>query len=232
MQDRYLVRRDERFELMVRLISETQSKVAQVLDLGCGTASLMLRVLEAFPQACVWGIDFDATLLALAEKRLAEFAGRARLIHANLRDESWLELITHPLDAVISATTLHWVSPTKLSNLYLRVAEILRPGGIFINADHVRSASQTIQKAWEHNRERMLAHQQDGDDWDDFWQAYGQALKIDIKEYRRTLTEPWEGSEEGLPLEWHFEKLKTSGFEALDYFWRLDCDAVYGGIRR
>ena len=70
------------------------------------------------------------------------------------------------------------------------------------------------------------------DDWEDFWDAYGQALGVDIKEFRKKLTEPWEGSEEGLPLEWHFDKLTASGFEALDCFWRLDCDAIYGGIRK
>jgi hypothetical protein len=43
---------------------------------------------------------------------------------------------------------------------------------------------------------------------------------------------PWVGSEQGLPLKWHFEQLKTAGFEAVDCFWRLDCDAIYGGIRK
>ena len=57
-------------------------------------------------------------------------------------------------------------------------------------------------------------------------------VRIDIKGFRGKLTGPWEGSEEGLPLEWHFEKLGASGFEAVDCFWRCDCDAIYGGIRQ
>jgi hypothetical protein len=117
--------------------------------------------------------------------------------------------------------------------LYNRLAEILRPGGIFLNADHVRSGSQEVQRAWEQHRQQMRDRRRDAgaDDWEGFWEAYGRALNVDIRQLRKELTEPWEGSEEGLPLQWHFEKLKAGGFEAVDCFWRLDCDAVYGGIR-
>ena len=85
MQDRYLLRRKERFELMVRLIAYTQQTVSSVLDIGCGTGSLMLPILERFPDAKVYGIDFDPTLLALAEKRLSRFGKRAQLNQTDLR---------------------------------------------------------------------------------------------------------------------------------------------------
>jgi SAM-dependent methyltransferase len=234
MQDRYLLRREERFDVMVRVIANTQKVASQVIDLGCGTGSLMLRLLENLPKAKVYGIDFDPTLLALAEKRLAEFGERVELIHTDLRDESWIKLVSAPIDAAVSATALHWLSPKQLDRLYSQLAQILRPGGIFLNADHVMSSCSKIQKSWEQHREQIRKEQGDcgADDWEGFWDAYGQALEIDIEEFRKKLTEPWEGSEEGLPLQWHFEKLKANGFEAVDCFWRLDCDAIYGGIRR
>lgn len=234
MQDRYILRRTERFELMVRLIGNTQEEVSRVLDIGCGTGSLMLPVLEKFPQAEVYGVDFDPTLLALAEKRLAKFGRRAQFIHADLRNESLAQLVPIVIDAAVSATALHWLSPKQLAQIYGQLGEILRPGGIFLNADHVCSSSPGIQTGWEKHREEM--RKQEGncntDDWEGFWDAYGRALKIDIKEFREKLTEPWQGSEEGLPLEWHFEKLRANGFKTVDCFWRYDCDAIYGGIRR
>ena len=136
MQDRYIPYRKERFELMVRPIADTQQSVT------------LVPALEKFPEAQIFGIDFDPTLLALAEKRLAEFGDRAP------------------------------------------------------------------------------------EDREGFWDAYGRALEIDIKAFRSRFAKPWEGSEEGLPLEWHFERLRASGFEAVDCFWRCDCDAIYGGIRQ
>jgi len=113
MQDYYIARRAERFDLMVRLIADTQETVSQVLDIGCGTGSLMLPILERFQESEVCGIDFDETLLLLAEKRLAEFNGRAHLIQADLRDQSWTKLVPAPIDAAVSATALRASATTR-----------------------------------------------------------------------------------------------------------------------
>lgn len=234
MQDSYLPHRKERFELIVRLIAGTQDSVRTVLDIGCGTGSLMLPILEACHEAEVFGIDFDPTLLALAEKRLAEFGDRAHLVQTDLRGESWLKRVPHSIDAAVSATALHWLSPDQLTQFYAQLGQILRPGAIFLNADHVRSKDSVIQVLWEKRRDQMHRELKNSncDDWEGFWDAYGRALGIDVRELRREFEEPWQGSEQGLPLEWHFEKLRASGFEAVDCFWRCDCDAIYGGIRQ
>ena len=234
MQQRYLPCRAERFELIVEMIAATQPSVTRVLDIGCGTGSLMLPVVQKFREVEVFGIDFDPTLLALAEKRLSEYGDRAHLVQVDLRDDSWLSLISNPIDAAISATALHWLNTEQLERFYGQLARILRSGGIFLNADHVRSDCERIQEARQKHRDRMLEQERDGsaEDWEDFWEAYGRALKIDIESLHRNVTGPWEGSEEGLALDWHFEKLKASGFEAVDCFWRCDCDAIYGGIRQ
>jgi SAM-dependent methyltransferase len=232
MQDFYIPARKERFEIVTRLIADSQKKVSRVLDVGCGTGSLMLPILETFPKAEVWGIDFDATLLALAQRRLAEFGGRVKLVRADLRKKGWTKVVEGPFDAIISATALHWFSPPQLNRLYKQFAGILKHGGIFLNADHAGSGCKEIQKEWETQSTKKKYRKKNVDDWDGFWKAYGQALKVDIGKYRKELMGSWVGSEYGQPIQWHFEKLKGAGFEAIDCFWRLDYDAIYGGIRK
>ena len=235
MQERYLVGRTERFMTIVRLIRETQHSVRTTLDLGCGTGSLMLSILEAFPQVESTGIDFDPTMLWLAEARLAHFGSRTRLILADLRDVSWAETVQSPLDAVASATALHWLSPDELRELYRQIAQVIRPGGIFLNADHVGSDFPGIQQTWEKRRAKMCAQEtsSESDDWDGFWKEYCQALGLDISQIRQRVIGGWGGGvEEGLPLAWHFDRLRESGFCSVDCFWRCDCDAIYGGIRK
>lgn len=234
MQGRYIPARRERFEIIVQLIAATQRKVSRVLDIGCGTGSLMLPILKAFPAAEICGVDFDPMLLALAEKRLAKFGGRAKLIEVDLRKRGWTRFIHGPFDAVVSATSLHWFGPLQLGRLYKQFAQILKQGGIFLNADHAGSRCKRVQKGWEARRRRLVFKNKKGDvdDWDGFWLAYGRAMKVDIKRFRKKLMGRWVGSEQGLPLQWHFEKLRASGFEEIDCFWRLDYDAIYGGIRR
>jgi ubiquinone/menaquinone biosynthesis C-methylase UbiE len=234
MQEQYIPARKKRFEVIVQLIADTQRKASRMLDIGCGTGSLMLAILKTFPTAGVWGVDFDSTLLALAERRLARFGRRAKLVEADLRKQNWLNSVPAQFDAIVSATALHWFSLTQLSRLYKQFGKILRSGGIFLNADHAGNPSKKIQKDWENQRRRLARKykKSNADDWNGFWLAYGRALKINVKDFRKKLTEPWVGSEQGLPLTWHFEQLKASGFEAVDCFWRLDYDAIYGGIRK
>jgi methylase of polypeptide subunit release factors len=89
MHERYFIKRDERFQLIARLISETQEHPIRVLDLGCGAGALMFSVLETLSQAEVMGIDFDPTVLWLSGARLKRFGKRCRLIMTDFLDASW-----------------------------------------------------------------------------------------------------------------------------------------------
>jgi SAM-dependent methyltransferase len=236
MQARYLVARAERFEIIVRMVGETQDEVSQIVDLGCGPGSLMQVLLASFPRAEVWGIDFDPTMLFLARQRLARYGARAHLVLVDLRTPAWAEGLPAPVDAVVSATALHWLVPGELTGLYQQIGHQLRPGGILLNADHVGSDHPPIQCAWERHREHERARAAGGgaagaEDWDEFWAAYARALGLDIAEIHQRVLGGWEGGvEEGLPLAWHLDALRDVGFRAVDCFWRSDCDAIYGGI--
>jgi SAM-dependent methyltransferase len=234
MQERYLVRRDERIELLVQLVRSTASPVQRVLDLGCGTGSLMQPILEAFPDAEIYGVDFDPVLLPLAEQRLRPYGTRARLILADLRSEDWRAQLPASFDAVISATALHWLTEVQLAKLYRQLAQLLRPEGLFVNADHVASRQPAVQKLWELRREQMrqAEAQQIVEDWESFWEAYARALGLTgQRQISERVLGGWDGGvEEGLPLEWHFTELKASGFSHPECFWRCDCDAIYGAF--
>ena len=232
MQERYLVGRDERFAVISRLICDTQSSAPLILDLGCGTGSLMAVLLETIPGAHAVGVDLDPTLLLLAEKRLAAFGDRAQTVLADLRETSWLTSIPKPFDAIVSATALHWLNPEQLAAVYSQIATLLCLGGIFLNADHVASDNPLVQQAWAKHRAETLAAQSDpaADDWDSFINAYLAALGADASIARQQALGDWQGVEDGMPLAWHFDHLRQAGFPSVDCFWRLDCDAIYGGV--
>jgi SAM-dependent methyltransferase len=250
MQARYLVKREERFALLARIVRECVGLSAQVVDLGCGPGSLMEVMLDAMPRAEVWGIDFDPAALLLARARLARYGERAHLALADLRSPTWTDdlraLVRLPreVDVVVSATALHWLKPGPLAALYGQIAALLRPGGLLLNADHVGSDCLSLQAAWERHRTAMRAAQGNRilirggsesefvDDWDSFWTAYTAALGLDAAEADARVLGGWDGGvEEGLPLAWHLDALREAGFGAVDCFWRCDCDAIYGGFR-
>ena len=233
MQERYIAKRSERFEIIVQLVHETQSNIRCILDLGCGTGSLMLETLKTFPDVKVFGIDFDPTLLPLARKRLAAFGNRVHIILDDLRQPNWLEQIPESIDAVVSATALHWMQPDELVCLYSQFAKMLRQGGIFLNADHVGSDNNQIQKAWQKHQEESRNQEKTRETWENFWADYMAALGLDTTQICQRVLGGWEGGiEDGMPLTRHFDNLKSAGFVSVDCFWRCDCDAIYGGLKR
>ncbi|MFB3895629.1 MAG: trans-aconitate 2-methyltransferase [bacterium] len=232
MQDRYLVHRKERFEVMANLIQATQSKPCRILDLGCGPGSTMVHLLESLPESQVIGIELDPTILALAEPRLKKFGNRAKLIQTDLRQPDWYKDIPIPINAIVSATALHWLNAEELANLYTQLYQLLSSGGIFLNADHIPSSIPAVQQYWEQHREQMRAEEGHGtaDDWDGFWKAYSAALGIDLAAIQKSILGEWHGMES--PLSWHLDTLRDTGFINLDCYWRCDCDAIYGGMKK
>jgi SAM-dependent methyltransferase len=232
MQERYLVRRKERFTLLTNLIQATQPAQCRILDLGCGPGSTMVHLLESIPESQVIGIELDPAILALAKPRLKRFGDRAKIIQADLRQPDWYRNIPLPINAVVSATALHWLRAHELENLYHQLAQLLTSDGIFINADHIPSKNPAIQQYWEKHREQMREEEghTNADDWDGFWKAYGEALGVDLAAIRQPFIKEWTGIES--PLEWHFDKLHDSGFINFDCYWRCDCDAIYGGLKK
>ena len=232
MQERYLVKRNYRFSMIIDLIQSTQRSPGILVDLGCGPGSLTVQLLKAFPTATVIGIDMDPTLLLLAERRTATFGERIHLLQRDIRTADWMAKIPEPVNAVVSTTALHWLKKTQLRSLYPRIANLLADKGIFLNADHVRSPVRRIQRVWERHREGMRKQRADprAEDWSTFINAYLAALDPEAATVREQMLGPWEGNDDGYPLAWHFDQMRKAGFVYVECFWRSDCDALYGGM--
>lgn len=230
MQEYYNPDRKERFKTLISLIKAKKNEPELILDLGCGTGSIMLECLLAFPSSQVKGIDFDFTLLALAKERLDKFGTRVTLVQSDFRNDDWVNK-SNTYDVILSATALHWLDSHELAELYTKIYASLKPKGIFLNADHVGSSDSEIQEALENNKRKIYSKISLNDPWKSFWEEYFTELGNEIKAQRDKMQGNWHGVEEGLPLEWHFMKLKESGFAYVDCFYRFFNDAIYGGIK-
>ncbi|MFN0091874.1 MAG: class I SAM-dependent methyltransferase [Acidimicrobiales bacterium] len=95
-----------------------------VLDAGCGTGRVTEALLERLPRGTVVAVDASAEMLALAERNLARFGRRVRLVRADLTEPLPVDA---PVDAVFSTATFHWI--TDHERLFANLAAILAPGG-------------------------------------------------------------------------------------------------------
>ncbi len=232
MQEYYIPDRRARFQTLLSIVRSRNPKPRAILDLGCGTGTIMFECLSAFPSARVVGVDYDPTLLSLARERLGGYSARMQLIQVDARQKGWIGGLAGDFDAVLSATALHWLSAGELSQLYQQVFSLLQSGGIFLNADHAASPDAGVQKYWKDQMQTLKSRPEEGKEpWASFWKEYLGELGGEAQKRWEKLQASRQGVEGGMPLDWHFDRLKEAGFREVECFYRFYADAIYGGIK-
>jgi SAM-dependent methyltransferase len=195
---RYLGRADEfphRAEGEGVLLEHVPRDARRILDLGTGDGRLLALLQVDRQEMLGVGLDFSELMIEAAGKR---FAGDERI-----------ELVAHDLaeplpalgrfDAVVSSFAIHHLEHERKRSLYGEVFDLLEPGGVFANFEHVASATHRLHLAFfaaideplenEDPSDRLLdVETQLGwlrelgfDDVDCYWKWLEMALLIGVK---------------------------------------------------
>ncbi len=98
----------------------------EVLDLGCGTATLTLMLKAACPDARVTGLDGDADVLAIAREKIAA-SGVAVTLREGMAYE--LPFAASSFDRVVSSLVFHHLDDRDKARAFREVHRVLKPGG-------------------------------------------------------------------------------------------------------
>jgi SAM-dependent methyltransferase len=144
---RYLGRADaypRRAEGESVLLGHVPTRVRRVLDLGTGDGRLLALLRTGRPEMEAVGLDFSAVMLDAAARRFA--------------DDARVELVEHDLaeplpalgafDAVVSSLAIHHLEHERKRALYGEIFEVLEPGGVFANFEHVASPTRRMHVAF------------------------------------------------------------------------------------
>ncbi|MFG1991568.1 class I SAM-dependent methyltransferase [Actinoplanes sp. NPDC048988] len=235
-QEAFMPDREERFRAMLDAVGAVTGKEPpRVLDLAGGTGTISLRTLARFPGATVTVLDQDPVLLAIAGASLRE---RATIVDADLGDSGWrAKLPEEGFDAVLTATALHWLPAERVATLYGEIREVLRPGGIFVNADHMPEDSlPTLSgRLRDHARELREARYATGaaTSWGDWWAAAAadEFLAPKAVERERIYPATRHSQEWTPPALWHVDALRVAGYTEAGVLWRGGTDAAVVGLR-
>ncbi|MFJ9820524.1 class I SAM-dependent methyltransferase [Streptomyces sp. NPDC101151] len=228
-QEWYMPDREERFRIMLDMVEALVGTAPRVLDLACGTGSISARLLARFPEATSTGVDLDPALLAIARGTF-EGDDRVSFVTADLKDPEWpAKLPYDSYDAVLTATALHWLHSDPLAALYGRVAELVRDGGVFMNADHMIDAStpriNAAERAQRHAR--MDQAKRDGAlDWAEWWQVAADDPVLGEPAARRFEIYGEHADGDMPSAQWHTRMLREKGFGEARAVWCSPSDTL------
>jgi 2-polyprenyl-3-methyl-5-hydroxy-6-metoxy-1,4-benzoquinol methylase len=103
---------------------------ATVLDIGCGTGSLALRLASA--GAAVHGLDFSEEMIRIARDKARTAGVENVFFHCAPFDSRWTELGAESLDGICAYSLLHLVEDPAATLAHIH--HLLRPGGFFVSS--------------------------------------------------------------------------------------------------
>ncbi|MGI9148562.1 MAG: class I SAM-dependent methyltransferase, partial [Chloroflexota bacterium] len=170
-------------------------------------------VLVEYPVATAILADFSTHMMAEGANQLAPFAGRYRYVEFDMLSSDWPSEIPVPLDAVVSALSIHHLPDPRKQSIFVEIRRRLKPNGWYINYDPIRPPDAVVESTWERVNDR--------------YDTQGP-----LKRANRTPTEQARYENHiryMIPLQPQLEWLRASGFTPVEVFWkRLDW-VIYGG---
>lgn len=141
----------EQIDCLLRVIRLTQPQVKTFLDLGCGNGILGKAIHQSYPDAQGVFLDISSSMLEAARNSTSPQIGQAIFILQDFGQKDWVKSIKKisPFDVIVSGFAIHHQPDERKREIYQEIYKLLKPGGIFLNLEHVASRSQLGESAFD-----------------------------------------------------------------------------------
>ena len=206
----------DQIEVALRVATSLQPTVTNILDLGCGDGIVGSAALQIWPEAKLALVDFSEPMLDAARRRFPE-AIEVAFVHADFGEPDWIERVSErsPFDLMISAYAIHHQPDDRKRAIYGEIVELLAPGGVFINIEHVQSTTPRISAIWDQLLvERLMQQHPDRDP---------------VVVERVYAKRPDRAANRLAPVERQLDWLRDLGLSDVDCYFKVLELAVFGG---
>jgi tRNA (cmo5U34)-methyltransferase len=211
-------RYDEMLEVITRCLPSTTRRI---LELGCGTGELSLKILNRFPDVQIIALDYSPRMLQFAQTKItaSEYESRWTGVQADFGD--WANNsdkfdLGSEFDASVSSLAIHHLEDNMKFKLFQQIADSLSPNGCFWNADPILPELPALGEVYKAAREEWTAQQ-------------GTELAEIRAKVGVTNTQGYSNQDQLATLSTHIQMLTIAGFETVAVPWKYYGLAVFGG---
>lgn len=216
---RLLPKYDEMLDVLVGCIASANHRI---LELGCGTGELTLKVLECYPSVEIVAVDYSARMLDFARAKIESAGYAARWTGIELDFGEWANNpnfsgLDGQFNAAISSLAIHHLEDEMKLKLFQRIRQSLDAGGCFWNADPLLAESAGMKDIYQAARE-------------DWALSQGETLAQIRANVGTSVSYGYSNPDRLATLSTQLEMLTKSGFETVAVPWKYYGMAVFGGF--
>lgn len=211
---------DLQLDIIDRIIRHWLSYPSRFLDLGCGDGIIGRYLLEKYPDTFGVFIDFSDTMLCAASEKLGN-QPNSKIIKLDFSTHNWIDSIKKytPFDVIVSGFAIHHQPDAGKKQLYSEIYDLLSPGGVFLNLEHVASSTPETAMIFEDFYIDSLVKFQQKINPRTKREKVAESFKDRADKYEDKLT----------PVESQCKWLNEIGFTDVDCFFKLFEISIFGG---
>lgn len=193
---------------LILVIPFKKNEKIDVIDLGCGTGTLSLKIKEFFTNAKITCMDMTKNMLELAKIKLSEYENIEYIL-----ENFYTFNFNKKYDVVISSFALHHlVTAGDKISFYQKIYNSLKASGCFYNLDILIGPNDEIQNFYIKKWEEFLSQNYSEKEIEEQFERYSE-----------------EDSPESIMN--HLKWLEEAGFRDVDVIRKYYNFALYGGMK-
>ncbi|WP_341300164.1 class I SAM-dependent methyltransferase [Lysinibacillus sp. FSL H8-0500] len=202
---------------MLQIVDHFNADPKKIMDLGCGNGFLAEILLKSYPEAIAILIDHSEPMIENARINMKDYSERCEIINGDFSESLTKYADRATVDCIVSGYAIHHLPNEQKRLLYSEIFDLLAPGGIFINIEHVASATPKIEKLHDKFFIDHLAPHNNKDRSTVSIEYYNRSDKMDNILERVDIQLKW---------------LEEIGFNHVDCYFKWMELAVFGGVKQ
>ena len=111
-----------------------------ILELGVGSGTTSKELLSNFKNAKVHGLENSIPMISMAKNKLDKYKNRFSIDESDFTKYK----LKKKYDVIVSSLSIHHYELNEMKDIFSRIKDSLKPGGVFINADIIKYQDENL----------------------------------------------------------------------------------------